>query len=63
MSKFKKGDIVFHRTNYVQRLIIVVDYGDQIYKCRWVDPNGRVHIHEFFEEELQQWRLRYVMER
>jgi len=64
MTKFSKGDLVFHRSNPNFKMVIIYihymdendsdgnDSAEHTYTCRWVSTNGKIQECDFTAVEI-----------
>ena len=52
MPKFQIGDVVIHKSNPNQKMVVIYIIYLPIYSCRYITEEGKVLTNEFFEDEL-----------
>ena len=49
--RFEKGEVVFHKSN-TKQLMVIVSVTECTAKCRWITPEFKCELYEFFLFEL-----------
>ena len=56
--KLRRGDVLMHKLGFKVIVLINLNGGDntgvQMIKCRFLDNDGMLHVHEFFIQEMME---------